>query len=117
MIKATIYHNASCGTSRSTLALIRDQGVEPEIIEYMKTRFTKKTLQGLLGSMHISARDLLRTNEDAYRTLNLASEKWSDDELIDFMVRDPSLINRPIVTTTVGTKLCRPPETVLEILK
>ena len=67
--------------------------------------------------MHMSARDLLRTNEDAYRTLNLASEKWSDDELIDFMVNDPSLINRPIVATSAGTKLCRPPEAVLEILK
>ncbi|OOG51185.1 arsenate reductase (glutaredoxin) [Polaromonas sp. C04] len=117
MFKTTIYHNTSCGTSRNTLSLIRDHGIEPEIIEYMKTLFTKERLQELLRSMRLSARDLLRTNEEAYRTLDLASERWSDDELVDFMISDPSLINRPIVTTSVGTRLCRPPETVLEILK
>lgn len=116
MSTVTIYHNPACGTSRNTLALIRSKNIEPDIIEYMKTPLSKTKLKGLIGSMHISARALLRDQEPIYRDLNLADEKWSDDELLDFMLDNPSLMNRPIVVSSIGTRLCRPPETVLDIL-
>jgi arsenate reductase len=112
----TIYHNPKCGTSRNTLAMIRQSGEEPEIVEYLKTPPSREKLAELIGQMGISPRDLLRRKGTPYDELDLDDPKWSDDELIDFMIEHPILINRPVVVTPLGTKLCRPSETVLEIL-
>jgi arsenate reductase len=112
----TIYHNPACGTSRNTLALIRSRGVEPTIIEYLRTPPNRDTLMGLIAAMKIPVRDLLRQKGSLYEELNLADPKWSDGELIDFMLAHPLLINRPIVATPQGTALCRPAEKVLELL-
>ncbi len=115
-MNVTIYHNPSCGTSRNTLAMIRQSGEEPEIIEYLKTPPDRATLKGLIKSMGIPVRALLREKGTPYAELNLADPKWSDDELIDFMLAQPILINRPIVVTPKGTRLCRPSEAVLDLL-
>lgn len=115
-MSVTIYHNPSCGTSRNTLAMIRQSGEEPEIIEYLKTPPDRATLKGLIKSMGIPVRALLREKGTPYAELNLADPKWSDDELIDFMLAKPILINRPIVVTPKGTRLCRPSEAVLDLL-
>ena len=112
----TIFHNPACGTSRNTLALIRNSGAEPTVIEYLKTPPTQARLQQLLASMGITARALLREKGTPYAELDLANPKWSDDELLDFMLAHPILINRPIVETPLGTRLCRPSELVLDIL-
>jgi arsenate reductase (glutaredoxin) len=116
MSKITIYHNPKCGTSRNTLAMIRNSGVEPEVIEYLKTPPDKATLQALIKAAGITARELLRAKETIYSELNLADDKWTDDEILDFMLQHPILINRPIVVTPLGTRLCRPSELVLDIL-
>jgi arsenate reductase len=116
MASITIYHNPACGTSRNTLALIRNSGAEPEVIEYLKTPPTKAKLQELLAAMGISARALLREKGTPYAELDLANAKWSDDALLDFMVQHPILMNRPVVVTPLGTRLCRPSELVLDIL-
>ena len=115
-MSVTIYHNPSCGTSRNTLAMIRQSGEEPEIIEYLKTPPDRARLLELTRAMGISVRALLREKGTPYAELGLADPKWSDDELIDFMMAHPILINRPIVVTAKGTKLCRPSEGVLELL-
>ncbi len=115
-MSVTIYHNPSCGTSRNTLAMIRQSGEEPEIIEYLKTPPDRATLKGLIRAMGIPVRALLREKGTPYAELNLADPKWSDDELIDFMLAQPILINRPIVVTPKGTRLCRPSEAVLDLL-
>lgn len=112
----TIYHNAACGTSRNTLAMIRQSGEEPEIIEYLKSPPSRETLLALLGAMNMTARDLLRRKGTPYDALGLDDPKWTEDQLIEFMVTHPILINRPIVVTPLGTRLCRPSEAVLEIL-
>jgi arsenate reductase len=112
----TIYHNPKCGTSRNTLALIRESGVEPEVIEYLKTPPSKERLRELAREIGIPVRGLLREKGTPFDELNLADPKWSDDELIGFMLEHPILINRPIVVTPMGTRLCRPSEAVLEIL-
>ena len=112
----TIYHNPDCGTSRNTLAMIRQSGEEPEIIEYLKTPPMRETLAALIAAMSITPRVLLREKGTPYEALGLADAKWTDDELIDFMLSHPILINRPIVVTPKGVRLCRPSETVLEIL-
>jgi len=112
----TIFHNPACGTSRNTLALIRNSGVEPEVIEYLKTPPTKARLQQLLAAMGIGARALLREKGTPYAELDLANPKWTDDQLLDLMLVHPILINRPIVETPLGTRLCRPSELVLDIL-
>jgi arsenate reductase (glutaredoxin) len=112
----TIYHNPACGTSRNTLALIRNAGVEPTIIEYLKTPPDKATLIDLLRRMGMSARELLRQKSTPYAELGLAEPHWTDERLIDQMQAHPILINRPIVVTPWGVKLCRPSETVLDIL-
>ena len=112
----TIYHNPDCGTSRNTLAMIRQSGEEPEVIEYLKTPPSRERLVELIAAMGITPRDLLREKGTPYADLGLADPKWTDDELIDFMLAHPILINRPIVVTPLGTKLCRPSEAVLEIL-
>jgi len=112
----TIYHNPACGTSRNTLALIRNSGVEPEVIEYLKTPPDKATLQALIFSMGIKPRALLRKKGTPYDELGLADPKWTDEQLVDFMLAHPILINRPVVVTPLGTRLCRPSEVVLDIL-
>ena len=111
-----IYHNPDCGTSRNTLALIRNSGTEPEIIEYLKQPPGKEKLQALIAAMGIPARELLRKKGSPYEELGLDDGKWTDDELINFMVAHPLLMNRPVVVTAMGTKLCRPSEAVLDIL-
>ncbi len=116
MSDITIYHNPSCGTSRNTLGLIRESGIEPEVIEYLKTPPPRETLQELVRAMDIPVRGLLREKGTPYAGLHLDDSKWSDEELLDFMLKYPILINRPIVVTPLGTKLCRPSEVVLEIL-
>jgi arsenate reductase len=115
-VSVTIYHNPSCGTSRNTLSMIRQSGEEPKIIEYLKTPPDRATLLELIRAMGISVRALLREKGTPYAELGLADPKWRDDELIDFMLAHPILINRPIVVTAKGTKLCRPSETVLDLL-
>ena len=115
-MKVTIYHNAKCSTSRGALEIIRAKGVEPTIIEYLKTPPDRAQLIALIQAMGISVRALLREKGTPYAELGLADPKWSDDELIDFMLKHPILINRPIVVTAKGTKLCRPSEMVLDLL-
>lgn len=112
----TIYHNPACATSRNVLALIRNSGEEPRVIEYLKTPPDRATLKQLIAAMGISVRDLLRQKGTPYEELGLGDAKWSDAQLIDFMRAHPLLINRPIVVTPLGTRLCRPSETVLDIL-
>ena len=112
----TIYHNPACGTSRNTLAMIRQSGVEPTVIEYLKTPPSRETLKQLIAAMAISVRALLREKGTPYKELGLADPKWSDEELIDFMLDHPILINRPIVVTPKGVRLCRPSELVLDLL-
>jgi arsenate reductase len=112
----TIFHNPDCGTSRNTLAMIRQSGVEPEVIEYLKQPPSRAKLVGLIAAMGISARDLLRKKGTPYEELGLGDLKWTADELIDFMSAHPILINRPVVATPNGVKLCRPSEAVLDIL-
>ena len=115
-MSVTIYHNPSCGTSRNTLAMIRESGEEPEVIEYVKNPPSRARLIELIQAMGISARELLREKGTPYAELGLADPKWSDDELIDFMLAHPILINRPIVVTPKGVRLCRPSELVLDLL-
>ncbi len=112
----TIFHNPACGTSRNTLAMIRNSGVEPTVVEYLKTPPTKARLQQLLAAMGTGPRALLREKGTPYAELDLANDKWTDDELLDFMLAHPILINRPVVETPLGTRLCRPSELVLDIL-
>jgi len=112
----TIYHNPACGTSRNTLAMIRQSGEEPELIEYLKTPPSRARLVELLKAMEISPRALLREKGTPYAELGLGEPRWSDDELIDAMLAHPILINRPIVVTPKGVRLCRPSELVLDLL-
>ncbi len=112
----TIYHNPACGTSRNTLAMIRQSGDEPLIIEYLKTRLSRGELVSLINAIGANPRDLLRRKGTPYQELKLDDPEWSDDDLINFMVEHPILINRPIVVTPKGARLCRPSEEVLEIL-
>lgn len=115
-MSVTIYHNPACGTSRNTLAMIRQSGEEPEVIEYLKNPPTRERLAELLAAMKMPARALLREKGTPYAELGLADPKWSEAELIDFMMAHPILLNRPIVVTPHGVRLCRPSEAVLEIL-
>ncbi len=116
-MSVTIYHNPSCGTSRNTLAMIRQSGEQPEIIEYLKHPPSRARLIELARAMGTSVRGLLREKGTPYAELGLADPKWSDDQLIDFMLAHPILINRPIVVTPKGTRLCRPSEAVLDLLE
>ncbi len=111
-----IFHNPNCGTSRNTLALIRNSGVEPEVVLYLETPPSKELLKKLISGMNISVKDVLRQKGTPYDELDLGNAKWSDEDLLDFMTAHPILINRPIVVTPLGTKLCRPSEVVLDIL-
>lgn len=115
-MSVTIYHNPGCGSSRNTLAMIRATGEEPLVIEYLKTPPSRERLRELIAAMGISVRDLLREKGTPYASLALADPKWTDEQLIDFMMEHPILINRPIVVTPKGAKLCRPSEAVLELL-
>lgn len=112
----TIYHNPACGTSRNTLALIRQSGEEPVVIEYLKNPPSRATLAKLIKAMGMKPRELIRSKQSLYQELGLDDPKWSDDELIDAMIEHPILINRPIVVTPKGTRLCRPAELVNDIL-
>ncbi len=113
----TIYHNPKCGTSRNTLAIIRATGIEPTVIEYLQNPPTREKLVQLIADMGISVRELLREKGTPYAELDLGHSRWTDEELIDQMMAHPILINRPIVVTEMGTKLCRPAsESVLDIL-
>jgi arsenate reductase (glutaredoxin) len=116
-MSVTIYHNPACGTSRNTLAMIRQSGEQPEIVEYLKYPPSRARLIELIKAMGIPVRALLREKGTPYAELGLADPKWSDDQLIDFMLAHPMLINRPIVVTPKGTKLCRPSEAVLDLLE
>ncbi|UYB69654.1 glutaredoxin-dependent arsenate reductase [Aeromonas veronii] len=116
MSAITIYHNPECGTSRNTQELIRNSGVEPTVIHYLETPPSRDQLVALIAAMGMPVRDLLRKNVPPYEALGLAEDRFSDDELIDAMLAHPILINRPIVVTPLGTKLCRPSEVVLDIL-
>jgi len=115
-VAVTIYHNPACGTSRNALALIRNAGVEPTVIEYLKTPPDRATLESLIAAMGIGARDLLREKGTPYAELGLGQDIWTDAQLVEQMLVHPILINRPIVVTPWGTKLCRPSERVLDIL-
>ncbi|QBB72232.1 arsenate reductase (glutaredoxin) [Pseudolysobacter antarcticus] len=111
-----VYHNPACGTSRNTLAMIRNAGIEPQVIEYLQTPPSRTTLVSLLERMQISARGLLREKGTPFLELGLDNLAMSDDQLIDAMLSHPILINRPIVVSPLGVRLCRPSELVLELL-
>lgn len=112
----TIYHNPSCGTSRNVLGLIRHAGVEPAVIEYLKTPPSKAKLKELLAAMGLSVRQLLREKGTPFLELDLGNPKWTNEELLDFIGQHPILMNRPVVVAPLGTKLCRPSEAVLDLL-
>jgi arsenate reductase len=112
-----IYHNPACGTSRNTLALIRHAGIEPIVIEYLQTPPSKDELIQLIKDSNLTVREAIRKNVDPYKDLELEQDHWTDEQLIDFMVQYPILINRPFVVTSKGTRLCRPSELVLDILE
>ena len=114
--EVTIYHNPACGTSRNVLAMIRNAGLEPAVIEYLKTPPDRATLTALIARLGITPRQLLREKGTPYAELGLGEDRFSDAELIDLMLAHPILINRPIVVTARGARMCRPSETVLEIL-
>lgn len=115
-MSVTIYHNPDCGTSRNTLAMIRQSGVEPTVIEYLRTPPSRETLKQLIAAMGTSVRALLREKGTPYQELELNDTRWTDDELLDFMMAHPILINRPIVVTPKGARLCRPSEAVIDLL-
>ncbi len=112
----TIFHNPACGTSRNVLGLLRHAGLQPQVVEYLKTPPDREQLRSLMKAMGLPARAILREKESRYAELGLDDPKWSDEQLLDFVVQNPILMNRPIVVTPLGTKLCRPCEEVLEIL-
>ena len=114
--KVKIYHNPECGTSRNTLALIRNANIEPEVIEYLVTPPSKNELIQMIADAGLTVREAIRKNVEPYRDLELGREDWTDEQLLDFMLQHPILINRPFVVTELGTRLSRPSELVLEIL-
>ncbi len=115
-VPITIYHNPDCGTSRNTLAMIRNSGVEPLVVEYLKSPPGRAKLVALIAALGVPVRSLLRQKGTPYDELKLDDPRWTDDQLIDFMVLHPILLNRPIVVTPLGTRLCRPSEAVLDLL-
>ena len=115
-MSVTIYHNPDCGTSRNTLSMIRQSGVEPVVIEYLRTPPSRETLKALIAAMGIPVRALLREKGTPYQELGLDDPKWTDDDLLDVMLAHPILINRPIVVTNKGVRLCRPSEAVIDLL-
>ena len=116
MVEVTIFHNPACGTSRNTLGLIRHAGIEPVVVEYLRTPPSRAELRALLAAMGMTVREILREKGTPYGELGLDDPRWSDDQLLDFIEQHPILLNRPIVRTPLGTALCRPSEAVLELL-
>lgn len=116
MSNITIYHNPACGTSRNTLEMIRNSGTEPTIIHYLETPPSHDELVKLIADMGMTVRALLRKNVEPYEQLGLADDKFTDEQLLGFMLQHPILINRPVVVSPLGTRLCRPSEVVLDIL-
>ena len=116
MSNITIFHNPACGTSRNTLAMIRNSGVEPTVVEYLKTPPSTEQIRQLLRDMGASVRDVLRKKGTPYAELDLDNPRWSEERLLAFIEQHPILLNRPIVVTPIGVRLCRPSEAVLEIL-
>lgn len=116
MNRVTTYHNPNCGTSRNVLAMIRNAGIEPTIVYYLETPLNKTQLAALVAKTGLSVRQVLRRKDTPYDSLGLDDIRWLDDQLLDFMVQHPILINRPIVVTSLGTRLCRPSESVIDIL-
>ena len=112
----TIFHNPACGTSRNTLALIRNSGIEPHVVEYLEEPPGRAKLVELIAALGMPVREVLRRKGTPYDELKLDDPRWSDDDLIDFVVAHPILMNRPIVVTPLGTRLCRPSEAVLDVL-
>ncbi|MDP2417696.1 MAG: arsenate reductase (glutaredoxin) [Hydrogenophaga sp.] len=112
----TLYHNPQCSKSRRVLALLRDAGIEPRVVDYQQEPLSPAQLTALLRSMGLGARDLLRSQEAVYETLNLGDPQWTEQELVSHMVAHPILMNRPIVVSPLGAWLCRPPERVLDLL-
>jgi arsenate reductase len=117
MAAVTIYHNPGCGTSRNALALLRELGIEPEIVQYLKTPPSRKQLREMIQRSGIGARAFLRTREPLYAELDLANPKWTEEDLIGFLAGHPSLLNRPVVSTSKGVRPCRPAETLRELLE
>ena len=116
MTDITIYHNPACGTSRNVLALIRNSGAEPTVVEYLKNPPDRATLERLIAAVGLPVRDVMRQKGTPFDELGLSDPKWTDAQLIDFMLQHPILMNRPIVETPLCTRLCRPSEAVLDIL-
>ncbi|MEI2415137.1 arsenate reductase (glutaredoxin) [Orrella sp. JC864] len=116
MPDVTIYHNPNCGTSRKVLDMIRDSGVQPTVVQYLKDPPDRQTLTALIKKMGVPVREVLRSKGTPYEELGLGEPRWTDEQLIGFMLEHPILINRPIVDTPLGARLCRPPEAVLDIL-
>jgi arsenate reductase (glutaredoxin) len=114
--RVTLFHNPACGTSRSVLALLRERGIEPEVIEYLKTPPARQQLRDMIARSGLPAREFLRTREPLYKELDLDNPKWSEDQIIKFLAENPSLLNRPVVETGKGVRPCRPAETVLSLL-
>lgn len=114
--RVTVFHNPACGTSRNVLALLRERGIEPEIVEYLKTPLSHQRLRDMIARSGLSARDFLRKREPLYKELDLDNPKWSADQLAGKLAENPSLLNRPVVETPKGVRPCRPAETVLELL-
>ena len=112
----TVYHNPNCGTSRNVLALLRERGIEPIIIEYLKDPPTRETLTTWLQRSHLGVRDFMRTREKLYTILDLANPNWTEGELLTFLIENPSLLNRPVVDTPKNVRPCRPAQTVLDLL-
>lgn len=112
----TIFHNPGCGTSRNVLALMQERGIEPEVIQYLKTPPTRDELATLVKRSGLPARAFLREKEKLYTELGLANPKWTDEQLLDFLAEHPALLNRPVVATPKGVRPCRPAETVLQLL-
>ena len=115
-VTVVVYHNPECGTSRNTLGLIRNAGIEPHVIEYLKTPPTRSLLKSMIHDMGVPVRDVVRIKGTPYQDLKLDEPSVTDDQLLDAMVAHPILINRPIVVTPQGVKLCRPSEAVLDLL-
>jgi arsenate reductase len=116
MNNITIYHNPKCGTSRNVLAILQERGLKPKVIHYLETPPTRSEFVALIDAMKTNVREVLRQKGSPFNELDLGNSKWSDDELIDFVMQHPILMNRPIVVTPKGTQLCRPSEKVLELL-
>jgi arsenate reductase len=116
MSDVVIYHNPKCGTSRNVLALLQEKGLQPQVVEYVKAGWTREQLEGLLARMKASPRDVLRVNGTNAEALGLTAAEATDKQLLEAMVREPILVNRPIVATPKGAALCRPAERVLELL-